>query len=106
MVVVDVLAITALQRNMPRDLLSRAIGLLQTVALGAALGASFAVAALIRELGLTDALLIVGFGFSAIAAAGLPPLIKTEHPIAGAAATRGLQVGIPEDPVAAVPAAR
>jgi MFS family permease len=101
MVVVDVLAITALQRNMPRDLLSRAIGLLQTVALGA----SFAVAALIRELGLTNALLIVGFGFSAIAAAGLRPLIRTEHPSAGAAATRGPQAGIPEDPVPAVPAA-
>jgi MFS family permease len=105
MVVVDVLAITALQRNMPRDLLSRAIGLLQTVALGAALGASFAVAALIRELGLTDALLIVGFGFSAIAAAGLRPLIRTEHSTAAAAAIPEPPVSIRQDPVPAAPAA-
>jgi MFS family permease len=105
MVVVDVLAITALQRNMPRDLLSRAIGLLQTVALGAALAASFAVAALIRELGLTDALLIVGFGFSAIATAGLRPLIRTEHSTAGTAAILEPPVSIRQDPVPAAPAA-
>jgi MFS family permease len=101
MVVVDVLAITALQRNMPRDLLSRAIGLLQT----AALGASFAVAALIHELGLTDALLIVGFGFSAIAAAGLRPLSRTEHSTPGAAAIPEPPVTMRQDPVPTAPAA-
>ncbi len=105
MVVVDVLTITALQRNMPRELLCRAIGLLQTLALGAALAASFAVAALLREVGLTRALLIVGFGFSAVAAAGLRPLIRAEFPAAEATASRGPQVAIREDPVPVVPAA-
>jgi hypothetical protein len=76
MVVVDVLALTSLQRDLPRDLLSRVIGILETAALGAALVASFAVATLIREVGLTDTLLIVGLGFPAIAATGIRALVR------------------------------
>jgi predicted MFS family arabinose efflux permease len=78
MVVVDVLALTTLQRDLPRDLLSRVIRILETAARAAALAASFAVAALIREVGLTDALLVVGLGFPVIAAAGLRPLMRAE----------------------------
>ena len=86
MVVVDVLTLTALQENLPRDLLSRVIGILQTVALGAAMAASFAVAALIRAFGLTDVLLIVGVGFAAIAVAGIGSLVRADRPLAGAVA--------------------
>jgi MFS family permease len=78
MVVVDVLALTSLQRDLPRNLLSRVIGILETAVLSAALVASFAVAALIREVGLTGALLIVGFGFPAIAALGIRALVRAE----------------------------
>jgi MFS family permease len=78
MVVVDVLALTSLQRDLPRYLLSRVIGILETAVLSAALVASFAVAALIREVGLTGALLIVGFGFPAIAALGIRALVRAE----------------------------
>jgi MFS family permease len=78
MVVVDVLALTSLQRDLPRNLLSRVIGILETAVLSAALAASFAVAALIREVGLTGALLIVGFGFPAIAAIGIRALVRAE----------------------------
>ncbi len=90
MVVVNVLALTSLQRDMPRDLLSRVIGILETVVLSAALAASFAVAALIREVGLTHTLLIVGLGFSAIALAGIRPLAKSESRTAGGAGTRAV----------------
>ena len=111
MVVVDVLALTVLQRELPRDLLSRVIGILETAALGAALAASFAVATLIHKAGLTDALLIVGLGFSIIAAAGLRPLVRAEGRMArgaGIRATRVTGLQIPElaglVPVAAAPA--
>jgi len=86
MVVVDVLTLTALQGNVPRDLLSRVIGILETVALGAAMAASFVVAALIRAFGLTDVLLIVGVGFAAIAVAGIGSLVRADRPLASAAA--------------------
>ena len=85
MVVVDVLTLTALQENLPRHLLSRVIGILETVALGAAMAASFVAAALIRAFGLTDVLLIVGVGFAAIAVAGIGSLVRADRPLASAA---------------------
>jgi hypothetical protein len=90
MVVVDVLTLTSLQRDLPRNLLSRVIGILETTALSAALAASFAVAALIREVGLTAALLMVGLGFPALAVVGIRALVKAEPRAAGtdAAAAR------------------
>jgi MFS family permease len=104
MVVVDVLALTCLQRDLPRDLLSRVIGLLETAALGAALAASYAVAALIREIGLTGALLAVGLGFSAIAAAGACPLFRSEARAASVTA-RGSEPSAPAELVLAAAAA-
>ena len=89
MVVVDVLTLTSLQRDLPRNLLSRVIGILETTVLGAALAASFAVATLIREVGLTDTLLIVGLGFPAIAATGLRALVRAESPTALTGVTPG-----------------
>jgi hypothetical protein len=93
MVLVDVLTLTALQRDLPRDLLSRVIGILETVVLGAALAASFSVALLIRAAGLTSALLLVGFGFSAIAMLGVGALLRAERRAAGAAGSRPGQAG-------------
>jgi MFS family permease len=74
MAVIDVLALATLQRDLPRDLLSRVLGILESASIAAAMAASFAVAGLIRWVGLSGALLIVGFGFSALALAGLRPL--------------------------------
>lgn len=96
MVVVDVLAMTALQRDVPRDLLSRVIGILETAVLSAALAASFAVAALIRVVGLPGTLLIVGLGFSAIALAGIRPLARAESRTVQAADTRSAPVMLTE----------
>jgi MFS family permease len=92
MVVVDVLAMTALQRDVPRDLLSRVIGILETAVLSAALAASFAVAGLIRVAGLPGTLLVVGLGFSAIALAGIRPLARTESRTVQASDTRSVPV--------------
>jgi hypothetical protein len=92
MVVVDVLALTSLQRDLPRDLLSRVIGILETAALSAALVASFAVATLIREVGLTGALLIVGLGFPAIAATGIRALVRAGSRTAPTGAAPALPV--------------
>jgi hypothetical protein len=85
MVLVDVFALIALQRDLPRDLLSRVVGILETVALGAAMAASFAVAALLRLTGLTGMLLIVGLGFSALAVLGVPALVRVTRPASGQA---------------------
>jgi hypothetical protein len=70
--------------------------------LSAALAASFAVAALIREVGLTHTLLIVGLGFSAIALAGIRPLVKAESRTAGGADTRAMPA-ISGEPLAQQP---
>ena len=104
MVVVDVLALSTLQRDLPRDLLSRVIGILETAALAAALAASFAVAALIREAGLTDALLIVGLGFPVITAAGLRPLMRAEARTASAVDVRDTRVPVLTEPMLATAA--
>jgi MFS family permease len=81
MVLVDVFALTALQRDLPRDLLSRVVGIMETVALSAAMAASFGVAALLRLTGLTGLLLIVGLGFSAVAVLGVPALVRATRPV-------------------------
>ena len=74
MAVIDVLALATLQRDLPRDVLSRVLGILESAGIAAAMATSFAVAGLIRWVGLSGALLIVGLGFSALALAGLRPL--------------------------------
>jgi hypothetical protein len=92
MVLVDVFALTALQRDLPRDLLSRVVGILETVALGAAMAASFGVAALLRLTGLTGMLLIVGLGFAAVAVLGVPALVRATRPSEQAVDADELQV--------------
>jgi hypothetical protein len=76
MAVIDVLALVGLQRDLPRDLLSRVPGILEATSIGAAMASSFAAAGLVRWAGLPGALLIVGLGFSAVAVAGLWPLTR------------------------------
>lgn len=76
MAVIDVLALVGLQRDLPRDVLSRVLGILEATGIGAAMASSFAVAGLLRWVGLPGALLVVGLGFSAVAVAGLWPLVR------------------------------
>ena len=79
MVVVDVLAVTALQRDLPRDQLSRVFGVFETVVLSAALVSGLAVAGLLSLLEAVDVLLIVGLGFSALAVLGLPWVARADR---------------------------
>jgi MFS family permease len=85
MVVVDVLAFTALQRELPRDVLGRVLSTVDALLLGGTVLASLLATGLYSALGLTWALGIIGFGFPALALAGLPALRAIDR---DAAATR------------------
>jgi MFS family permease len=79
MIIVDVLAITALQRDIPRDLLSRVLSLLDMAVFGATLAASFIFAAVFSTAGLQTALLVVGIGFPVAALLGIRPLLVADR---------------------------
>jgi MFS family permease len=78
MVIVDVLAITSLQRDMPRDVLSRVLGVFETLVLGGILLGSLAVGVLLAHADVTVALIAVGVGVPVIAVAGLPTLLRAD----------------------------
>ncbi|MGN6176469.1 MAG: MFS transporter [Streptosporangiaceae bacterium] len=79
MVIVDVLAITSLQRDMPRDVLSRVLGVFDTLVLGGILLASLATGVLLAHADVTVALIAVGVGVPVIAVAGLPTLLRADR---------------------------
>jgi MFS family permease len=79
MIVVDVLAYTALQRDLPRDVLSRVLGVFDAVVLAFIVAASFVGATLLSGVGLHTTLLIIGFGFPVLSLFGLPALLKADR---------------------------
>lgn len=79
MLVVDVLAITALQRSMPANLLSRVFGVFETVLLGGATLGAFAMPPLLHFAGLTTALLVMGLAIPALSLLGLPTLLAVDR---------------------------
>jgi MFS family permease len=79
MVIVDVLAITSLQRDMPRDVLSRVLGVFDTIVLAGILLASLATGVLLAHADVTVALIAVGVGVPVIAVAGLPTLLRADR---------------------------
>ena len=79
MILVDILAITALQRDLPNEVLSRVLGLFWAGVPAALLVSSFVCAAVLRAVGLTNTLLLIGFGFSAAAVVGLVPLLRVDR---------------------------
>lgn len=84
--VVDVLAITALQRAVPPEQLARVFGVFFAVVLGAiALGAAVT-PVLTRAVGLDGALIAMAFGPAALALLGLPALLSIDRETAGRAA--------------------
>jgi CRP-like cAMP-binding protein len=85
MIIVDVLALTALQRDMPRELLGRVLSLLDGAVFGATLAASFAFAAVFAQFGLRTSLLVLGVGFPVVALLGLGPLLAADRRAAAAA---------------------
>jgi MFS family permease len=79
MIIVDVLAVTALQRDLPREVLSRVFGIFESAVPGALLVASFITAVILRHVGLTKTLLAIGFGFSAAAVLGIGPILRADR---------------------------
>ncbi|MDT4921173.1 MAG: hypothetical protein QOI15_2075 [Pseudonocardiales bacterium] len=88
-VLVDVLAITSLQRDLPRGSLGRALAAAGAVALAATVLGNLGASALISGAGLSWTLGVIGIGFPALALACLPTLIGSDR--ATAERTRELQ---------------
>jgi MFS family permease len=86
MIVVDVLAYTALQRDLPREVLGRVLGVFDAIVLGFIVAASFVGAALLTSHGLHTTLLVIGFAFPLLALIGLPAVLKADRESAAAVA--------------------
>src|SRR5262249_1146572 len=77
--VVDVLAITALQRAVPSDQLARVFGMFGALFLGAIALGTVATPAIVNALGLTAALWIMAFGPTAVGLLGWPALTSVDR---------------------------
>lgn len=86
MVVVDVVALTAIQREVAAGRLSRVLSLLDTVALLASVIGSIGAAALLSALPLEVSLVLLGGGFTLVALALAPVLVRTDRTSAAQAA--------------------
>lgn len=74
MVIVDVIAFTALQRDLPRDVLGRVLGSVDVLLLATSIVAAFAGSVLLAQVGIGWALALIGIGFPVLALLGLPAL--------------------------------
>jgi len=79
MILVDVLAITALQRDMPRGVLGRVLSLLDVAVIGAILLSSFLFAFVFAALDLHATLFVIGIGFPTAALLGIRPLLRADR---------------------------
>lgn len=77
--IVDVIAITGLQRALPKAVLSRVFGVLETLILGGVLLASFGSSLLLAATSLRTALLVIGGGFAAVSVIGIGPLLRADR---------------------------
>lgn len=82
MVMVDVLAITALQRDLPKHVLGRVFGMLDTAVLAAIVSASVLTSQLLRNASLHVTLLVVGLGFAGLTVLGVPALLRADRRLA------------------------
>jgi MFS family permease len=94
MIIVDVLAITVLQRDLPRDVLSRVLGIFDTVVLAGILLASLGAGILLAHADVNVALIAVGVGIPAIALAGLRTLLRADRTSAAVAELLRPRVGV------------
>lgn len=85
MIIVEVLAVTSLQRDLPRDVLSRVLGIMDTLILAGMMLASLGTGILLARAGVNAALIAVGAGVPVIGLAGLPILLRADRTSAGAA---------------------
>jgi MFS family permease len=79
MIIVDVLAITSLQRDLPGDVLGRVLGIFDTVVLAGILLASLATGILLAHADVSVALVAVGVGIPALGLVGLPALLRADR---------------------------
>ena len=86
MIIVDVLALTSLQRDLPGSVLSRVLGIFDTLVLGGILLASVATGILLAHTSIVVALVVVGAGVPVIALLGLPALLRADRTSARVAA--------------------
>ena len=75
----DLLAITTLQRDLPGEVLSRVLGIFDTVVLAAVFLASLAAGVLLAHADVDVALIAVGVGIPAIGLIGLPTLLRADR---------------------------
>jgi MFS family permease len=85
MVIVDVLALTTLQRDLPGDVLGRVLGVFDTLVLTGILLASLATGILLAHATLNVALIAVGIGIPVIGLTGLRALLRADRTSAAAA---------------------
>lgn len=85
MIIVDVLAITVLQRDLPRDVLSRVLGIFDTVVLAGILLASLGAGILLAHADVNVVLIAIGVGIPAIALIGLRTLVRADRTSAAVA---------------------
>jgi CRP-like cAMP-binding protein len=78
-IVVDVLAVTALQRAVPSDTLARVFGVFFAFVLGAISLGTVITPPIVRGLGLDGALLVMAFAPAALALAGYPSLLRLDR---------------------------
>ncbi len=79
MIIVDVLAITALQRDMPRGVLGRVLSLLDVAVLVSILLSSFAFAFILDAFDLHASLYMVGIGFPLVAVLCIRPMLRADR---------------------------
>jgi len=87
MIIVDVLAMTALQRDLPRAVLGRVLGVFDALVIGAIVLASFLAATLLSLTSLTTTLIAIAIGtvIPAIALVFLPVLLRMDRETAAVA---------------------
>ncbi len=79
MIIVDVLAITAIQRDVPSDVRSRVLSILDVSVLLTILLASFIFAIVYAAFGLATSLIVLGIAFPVVASLGLPFLLRADR---------------------------
>jgi CRP-like cAMP-binding protein len=79
MMIVDVLAVTALQRDLPRAVLSRVLGVFDAVIMLGTVAASFVASLLLSHTSLSFTLVAMGVAFPAAALLGIPILLRADR---------------------------
>jgi hypothetical protein len=97
MLVVDILAVTALQRDLPREYLSRVFGLFDTLLFGALVAVTAVAGVLAEQFGLDTMLLVLGIGVPVVVLLALPTLVASDRRTAAVAAALAPVVDLLEE---------